>query len=564
MLVVLGDIYLPVNPLSEAVESNLSKSIKPRPAQNAALMQATGEMTDFIEYISPQETPASAPEEPFDPMSLIQSEFYIYRPTDKVDLFAQPEESKAYKQITSRSNVTYAEDMGNGYHKVLDKTGRAYYFTDYDMQNNMTVVSISSFAATESEEISKNTESFLVAYDGDRILRFTKSIYLKDNVAGIVDKGQTVYKLRDYGQFFYVALKDGTAGYMNSQCLETTKKPEEPYDIVSAEDSTYAYGEMLEDVGLLLQRYPKDLKLVETGKSVLGNEIPVLLMGNEDAKYKILVQASIHAREYPATAVLMKQLEVMLYHINEPNSSGKTYGKMLDQVAYYIIPMANPDGVLLSQMGEISIADEEVRQRVLDIRADNVADAESYEYKHYFEQWKSNIDGVDLNRNFDANWDMVRDDIGKPSSDGYKGPQIFSEYEARLIKKYVDMEDVKLTVSYHTSGNLVFWWYYQEGDFKYACLDLANVLGEKSGYAIMGKGESRYSHGGVKDYGIMQGKPGITFEIGRYSSPVPPLSVHYAAKLTRVLPELGYWLLDEAGDEAEWLERNMFLDGLDE
>lgn len=45
---------------------------------------------------------------------------------------------------------------------------------------------------------------------------------------------------------------------------------------------------------------------------------------------------------------------------------------------------------------------------------------------------------------------MVNDEIGKPSSDGYKGHKIFSEDEARFIKKYVDMEDVKVTVSYHT------------------------------------------------------------------------------------------------------------------
>jgi g-D-glutamyl-meso-diaminopimelate peptidase len=516
-------------------------------------------VTDFIALLSPEETPAPV-EEPFDPMSLVQSEFYIYSPINKVDLFTVPKESKAYKQIGNRIQMTYAGDMGNGYHKVLEKTGRVFYITDYDFQNNMEALGISPFAVTESEEIPRNAEAFTVKYDGDRVLRLTKSIYLEDNVAGIVEKGQTVYKLKDYGQIFYVALEDGTAGYMNSQCLETTKIPEEPYDIVSADDSTYAYDEMMEDIELLAQRYKNNLIVVEIGKSTLGNDIPVLLMGNEGAQYKILVQASIHAREYPSTPVLMKQLEVMLYHINEPNSSGKTYEEMLEKVAYYIMPMTNPDGVLLSQMGEISIADERMRQKVLEIRADNVEDTDSYEFKHYFEQWKSNIDGVDLNRNFDANWDMVHDNVGKPSSDGYKGSAIFSETETQFIKKYVDMEDVKVTVSYHTSGNLLFWWYFQEGDYKYVCLDLAKALGDKSGYEIMEKGQSRYSHGGVKDYGIMQGKPGITYEIGRYSSPIPPLSVYYAAKRTRVLPELGYWLIREIRAEAEWLEQNMFPD----
>lgn len=562
LLLILGDIYLPYDANLAGVESNLIKPIKDMDTVMVLSRPEAEKTADFVEYILPAENTVYVEKEPFDPMSLIQSQFYIYQPIEKVDLYSQPKESRVYKQINSRNMVTYGGNMENGYHKVYDNNGRIYYINNYDMQRNMKLISISEFAVTENAKIPWQAECFVVKYDGDRVLRYTKSIFLKDNVAGIVEKGQTVYKLRDYGQIFYVVLEDGTVGYMNSQCLETIETTDAPYDIVSAADSTYAYGEMMEDIELLTKRYENHLKVVEVGKSTLGNDIPVLLMGNEDAEYKILVQGTIHAREYPSTAALMKHLEVMLYHIEQPNSSGKTYDEMLDELAYYIIPMTNPDGALLSQMGEISIADQKIRQQVLDFRIDNVSNEDSNDFKRYFELWKSNINGVDLNRNFDANWDKVNDAGGKPSSDGYKGSEIFSEAESRLIKKYVDMEDVKVTVSYHTSGNLIFWWYYQEGDFRYVCLDFAKAIGNKSSYELLGKGESRYSHGGVKDYGVMLGKPGITYEIGRYSSPIPPLSVSYAIKRVRVLPEMGYWLLDEIEDEAEWIDTNMFTDEL--
>lgn len=513
---------------------------------------------DLFPVPEPLEMPRYGAERQFDPMDLIDTQFYVFQPTKEINLYAIPKESEVAAKINPRDKITYAEDMKNGYHKIIDILGGVYYVTTYDMQRNLELIGFDGIAAAATEEIPQDAQSYTVAYDGDRVLRFTNSLYLKDNVAGIVEKGSTVYKIGDYGQIFYVVLEDGTAGYMNSQCLETTSPPVPPYDIVSADDSTYAYDEMLKDIELLLERYPKHLQLVETAESTLGYDIPILLMGNPEAEYKILIQASIHAREYPSTAALMKQLEVMLYHIDEPNSSGETYGEMLSRVAYYIIPMSNPDGVLLSQMGEIFIEDEDMRRQVLDIRADNVQDPDSDEYARYFELWKANINGVDLNRNFDANWDMVNDRVGKPAGRNYKGPEVFSEIESQLIKKYVDMDDVKVTVSYHTSGNMIYWWYDQQDEFRYVCIDMAKAIGNKSGYQLMGVGESRYSHGGVKDYGVMEGKPGITYEIGKYVSPIPPISVYYATKRTRVLPELGYWLMLEIDDGAQWLNENMY------
>jgi g-D-glutamyl-meso-diaminopimelate peptidase len=117
------------------------------------------------------------------------------------------------------------------------------------------------------------------------------------------------------------------------------------------------------------------------------------------------------------------------------------------------------------------------------------------------------------------------------------------------------MDDVYATLSYHSSGNMIFWWYNQQDEFKYVCLDFARALGNKSGYEIVDRDESEYSHGGVKDYGVSIGKPGLTYEIGKYVSPIPPISVYYATKRTRVLPEIGYWLLSEIDDEAAWLEK---------
>ncbi len=485
---------------------------------------------------------------PFDPMSLIDITYDIYVPLVDVGVTVVPKDAYVHKYLDKRDTIMYIQDIGNGYHKVQDDEGDVYYITDGDMENKMSFVETREGAITESEKKPDDSTPYVVKYDGDRVLRFTKKLILDDNIADIIQKGTIVYKIRDYEQIFFIVTEDGRYGYMNSQCLEILEPEESVYDIVTADDSTYDFNEMMEDIDLLVSRYSKDLKVVDTGYSTLGHAIPVLLMGNENAENKVLFQASIHAREHASTAVLMKQLEVMLYHIDNPNSSGNTYREMLNEVAYYIIPMSNPDGVMLSQIGIISIEDEEIRQQVNAIRRLNVENANTTEHNYYFEQWKGNINGVDLNRNFDANWDKVRDEFNRPSNNGYKGPSVFSEVETVFLKKYVDMEEVKVTISYHTAGNMIFWWYFQEGDFYNTCYDLVKKVKSASKYVVMSKAQSRYSHGGMKDYALMLGKPSITYEIGTYSSPIPPISVTYAIKRTRVLPIVGEWLQDEIHD----------------
>ncbi|MCK5128478.1 MAG: hypothetical protein KAQ68_01390 [Clostridiales bacterium] len=548
--VALGIIGAVVIPMYPKIPSEL---------QDAKSISASSIINKPFLHESIRDQNVTSKEIQFDPMSLIDATFDIYTPIASVGVTTVPKDSYIYKEMSPGEAIMYRQNMGNGYHKVQDIDGKVYYINDDDMKNNMSFIERKPSAIVNMQEIPEGSVAYVVKYDGDRVLRFTKKLMLEDNVAEIMPIGEIVYKVRDYEQIFFIVAEDGRSGYMNSQCLEILEPEESPYDIVTADDSTYDYNEMLDDIVLLTKRYTDDLKVVEVGYSTLGNAIPVLLLGDENAEIKILFQASIHAREYASTPTLMKQLEVMLYHLDQPNSSGTTYRHVLDQVAYYIMPMTNPDGVLLSQIGTISIEDEETRSDVLDIRDSIVENKDSTTYKYYFEQWKGNINGVDLNRNFDANWDKVHDSLSKPSNNGYKGPSIFSEIEAQFIKKYVDKQDVKVTVSYHTAGNMIFWWYFQDGIFYDICYDLAKIVRKASRYQIMSKAQSRYSHGGVKDYGVMIGKPSITYEIGKYSSPIPPFSVTRAAKLTKVIPIIGEWLIDEINDQALWLEDNLFV-----
>lgn len=53
----------------------------------------------------------------------------------------------------------------------------------------------------------------------------------------------------------------------------------------------------------------------------------------------------------------------------------------------------------------------------------------------YLRRWKSNAQGIDINRNFDALWDQYNDHLGHPSPDHYKGEKPECTAEAEVFRQ---------------------------------------------------------------------------------------------------------------------------------
>ena len=85
---------------------------------------------------------------------------------------------------------------------------------------------------------------------------------------------------------------------------------------------------------------------------------------------------------------------------------GMSYRELLDEVRFIIVPMVNPDGVTLAQLGE-DYASESVSAMPL-----------TDDYNSGLHSWKANINGVDLNRNYPYNWTAVNDgkNVYEPAS----------------------------------------------------------------------------------------------------------------------------------------------------
>lgn len=305
----------------------------------------------------------------------------------------------------------------------------------------------------------------------------------------------------------------------------------------------YTYQDLSHDIELLTDIYSKWMSNNTLGITADGRNIYHLKVGSPNAEKKIFINAGIHGREYMTCQLIMKQLITYLDHIEKGDIYDRqqesiTYASMWENCMIHIVPMINPDGITISQYGLVGMQKEASRDLIeeIAIREDGYGDV------NYFKRWKSNANGVDLNRNFDALWDEYIDGVGCPSADHYKGTYPGCEVESASLIQLTEQEIFDLTISYHTQGSVIYWYFGQEGVLYENTKDLAELVSDTTGYPTYANYES-LDPAGYKDWCISKmGIPGLTIEIGTETSPVP---VEQFDKIWNenqyVWEELAYW-----------------------
>ena len=79
--------------------------------------------------------------------------------------------------------------------------------------------------------------------------------------------------------------------------------------IVNTLDRKYSYADMKADLKKLEKAYGSILKVDIQGKSLDKRNLYYVTLGNVNAKKTVYVEASIHAREYMNTNLIMKVIE---------------------------------------------------------------------------------------------------------------------------------------------------------------------------------------------------------------------------------------------------------------
>ena len=240
------------------------------------------------------------------------------------------------------------------------------------------------------------------------------------------------------------------------------------------------------------------LKVETIGKSVLGKNIYAILATQNPSFPWAILTAAIHAREHLSCDLLIKLVEQYI-------KDNKNYSY---NVAF--VPLVNPDGATLA-INNLYGIDKLKSQQLIDINGSKD-----------FSLYKANINGVDLNNNFDANWQTKFTTKTKPSCQGYYGKFAHSEPETQALVKFTQKLNRFITISYHLKGEEIYFDFFQPKHRYNRDQKIAQVFAQSTGYII--KSTQQFSSGGYKDWCVQKLKiPALTIELGKdeFSHPYP-------------------------------------------
>jgi g-D-glutamyl-meso-diaminopimelate peptidase len=290
-------------------------------------------------------------------------------------------------------------------------------------------------------------------------------------------------------------------------------------DVVDTEKAEYTYAEMVEDLSLLKKRYGDKMSYETIGTSLDGRSIYAVTLGNPNAENQIIISAGIHAREYMTPMLVMAQLEHYLYYYDTESFENIPLSEIFEEYSFCILPMCNPDGITLAEMGLDGIRSEELRETILGIyELDKVKFAYTGTFDEYLSEWKANARGVDLNRNFDTEDFGSYPTMSRPCFMNHPGENPLSEPETRAMTEYVkSLKNPVLSIAVHSQGEVI---YFNCGQDNFdESKELASKLSEWTGYEL--DDEVKYSSAFDDWCNKVMNIPSATVETGKSPCPLP-------------------------------------------
>jgi g-D-glutamyl-meso-diaminopimelate peptidase len=260
-----------------------------------------------------------------------------------------------------------------------------------------------------------------------------------------------------------------------------------------------------------LQSRYDDLSSAVVGRSVLGREIPALVLSRGPVRQRVLMAAAFHAQEWMTALVCLRLCEDMAASLERMQDlDGWNMHRALRGRGIVLVPLVNPDGVQIALHGADSVGEY----------AASVRAAGGDEYG----RWQANVRGVDLNHNFNAGWQELqqleqKNQIFGPAARRYGGTAPESEPETRALADLCRRGDFSHVAALHSQGEEIYWQY---GTRTPPCAKLmASVMASVSGYTVA-QPQGLAAHGGFKDWFIEStGRPGFTIELGKGENPLP-------------------------------------------
>ncbi len=258
----------------------------------------------------------------------------------------------------------------------------------------------------------------------------------------------------------------------------------------------------------ICREYPF-IKRSVIGKSCMGKDITALKIGA--ASEYSLITAAFHGSERITATVLLMYIEDLAFAIkNDLSIEGVNAIRGLKGRGVIFVPCVNPDGCDISLLGRAACGGD--------------ADRISRLCKNDFTHWNANFRGVDINHNFNADWENLRERERKqgiygPAPTRYGGPRPESEPETMALVKLCKNTKIRHAIALHSQGEVIYWNFGECAPPR--SKRIAEILATASGYAL-DVPISIADGGGFKDWFIEEyNRPGFTVEVGKGQNPLP-------------------------------------------
>ena len=289
----------------------------------------------------------------------------------------------------------------------------------------------------------------------------------------------------------------------------------EEYTVVDTIRQHYSYADLMEDLDSLQSLYPECIRYELRDSTLQGRPIPVVYFGERDddiPQKVVMIQASMHAREYMTAQLVMSMLEHYAACFCN-NDFYKTYNlhSLFQHVMFVIMPMVNPDGVEIAQNGEAGVFTDEAREWVRGKRNEGIV----------FDQIKSNARGVDINRNFSNGFGKAKFARKEKDFYHYPGPEPNSEVESKLMLAVSKEFPYVCFLNYHTSGEKVYYGCMNAAErVNKAALCMSQAIKRCTNYPLYGPNSAHPSGTWADEVEKIYLRPSATIEIGS-KNPVP-------------------------------------------
>ena len=271
------------------------------------------------------------------------------------------------------------------------------------------------------------------------------------------------------------------------------------------------YEKMMSEIYEMTKKH-SCIKLSYIGNTILSRPIPLLTIGNKNAKGAVLYVATHHATENLCTNVLLEFANEYATAVEQNRRVCQINSTLLyDTRTIYIVPMLNPDGVEYRLHGIDS-------QNPLFERIEKITSGD-------FSTWNANARGVDLNHNYDAYFNEYKEiEKAKEITQGatkYSGESPESEPETKALCTFIRYHADKLkgVISLHSQGEEFY--YTSRGMCPKKSEFVARFVARMTGYIPACPSDSA-EYGGLTDWLIKEMDiPAFTIECGKGKNPLP-------------------------------------------